>query len=400
MRLAAAWQSHGRVTRLRPELVERGTLRPILLDDDATSFSKDCTTIAFVGAPSANFIVRFLIPERPGSSLGLLPEASIAGAAQITRCGARKAALAGLILEMRSPRGVLETVIARTSGPPPPLRSILADRDPGPIVAVADPGLRPPTSAISERARLFEARARREGALAVSRSSVGSDPTGSGEIVLHHEAGCERISVLGVPDPPHAQRSIDIDAELVGPESRDPIASDLSDSPDAVLEKCDGDKTVSKLRFTGSLPGVPVVVMRASWPLPQGLPVDWGSGPRGSMVSALGIAQTRALAPGPVYESLGVAGITALPVPVEAGACYLVGVTAIRGNPLGVGIQATLPALAAQNQSGPGSSGTSLSFCAMSDEPALLEVDTRGTGLIWLLAVWQTALLPVGEVHE
>jgi hypothetical protein len=41
-----------------------------------------------------------------------------------------------------------------------------------------------------------------------------------------------------------------------------------------------------------------------------------------------------------------------------------------------------------------------LAFCADSESQALLEVEARGVGVVWLLAAWQTGRIPIGEVQQ
>ncbi|HLV21971.1 MAG TPA: hypothetical protein VKZ49_13850, partial [Polyangiaceae bacterium] len=136
-RLASSWARLGRVDRLEPRLLERGEIRPLLLPpglpkrvDEGT-----CTTLVVLGALSTNFVLRFLPAEgRSPLAQGDWPEVSVAGAAELTRCGSRRGSLKRVVVEMRSPRGVLEFLVVETRGKPEPtLRSVLPHRDPGPV---------------------------------------------------------------------------------------------------------------------------------------------------------------------------------------------------------------------------------------------------------------------------
>ena len=102
----------------------------------------------------------------------------------------------------------------------------------------------------------------------------------------------------------------------------------------------------------------------------------------------------------PVYETIGVGGLTALPIEVEPGACYLAAVAPIRGEANGIAVAVSVGKQHGQNNSGPEARGTTLAFCNESEEHGLIEIETRGVGTAWLLAVWQTGQLPVGQVQE
>jgi len=118
-RLKLAWAQQGKLLELSPRLLERGGVRRLFLPRDATDpNTDDCTTIAVLGAPSTNFVLRFLPTDDEEASRDW-PEPSVAGAAQLTRCGARKGLLGRIAVEMRSPRGVLEFIVARSTEPPP-----------------------------------------------------------------------------------------------------------------------------------------------------------------------------------------------------------------------------------------------------------------------------------------
>jgi len=101
-----------------------------------------------------------------------------------------------------------------------------------------------------------------------------------------------------------------------------------------------------------------------------------------------------------VYESLGVSGVTALPLEVDPGVCYLAALAPIRGEPTSVALAVAVGQKHGQNQGPPEGGGTALAFCSNGDDQALLEVEARGVGVVWLFAVWQTGRVPLGEVQE
>src|SRR4051794_333213 len=96
-RLTLAWSAFGRVKRMQPRLLERGDVLPFLLPAEVTDpTTKSCVSVAILAPTSINFVVEYFgdVPD------GDPPESSLAGAVQVTRCGAHKAALDYLALEM------------------------------------------------------------------------------------------------------------------------------------------------------------------------------------------------------------------------------------------------------------------------------------------------------------
>jgi hypothetical protein len=400
--LSKRWAESTRVRRLKPQLLERGTIRPLLLSRAETDpTTESCTTVAVLGANSTSLIMRFLPTEGPLRwPEGEFPEASIAGAVQLVRCGVRKAMLDRLALEMRSPRGVVEILVAQGPRPLPPLLRTLAHRDPGPAAPLGRSGPRPISAPLRDRADALERRARREGARDVGSRLVSAERDGSGEIPLRLDAGCYRLDVLGVPTPEGWPRGVDLDAELAFVPEGTLAAQDRTESADASLSFCVGARKLARLRFAGTIPSSPVVALIARWDLPTGLPASWGPGARAQIAEAVRRHHLRDLGGSPVYSSIGVAGVTVLPLEVEPGACYLAAIAPIRGEPLGIALAAQADTQRAEDNPGASSSGTAVAFCAGQAERALIDVEARGIGLVWLLGVWQTGRMPIGEVAE
>lgn len=401
--LMLAWRTLGDVERLRPELLERGDVRPIPLDPRRIDpENPDCITVAVLGTPGANFVLRFLpLLGEPPLAEDEWPETSVAGAAQITRCGARKTLLPRLAVEMRSPRAVVETVVARSSALLPTFRRALPHRDPGPLFPSAETGPRPMSLPLKRRASRLQERAKREGAQSMAQKLLSSDASGNGSAVLPLEAGCHRLDVLS---PGASERAlahgIDVDIEVALAATGEVLASDATESADASAAFCLGAPQPVRLRFVGSVPGVPVLLLESRWELPGGLPEYWSAEARGHMAEALRRHHHRGLGNLMVYESLGVPGATLLPVEVEPGACYVAVVAPLRGHSASLALAAAVGDRFAQNHGGLEGRGTALSFCSRSENVAQLEVEARGSGLVWLLAVWQASRLGVGEVPQ
>jgi len=398
--LSAAWRAQGSVRALGALLLERGDMRPLLLPPRLVDLSKEgCTSVAVLGTASATFVLHFL-PGAPSWPSGEMPEPSIAGGAQLVRCGARRAMLGRLAIEMRSPRAVVEVVVGQGRLPLPSLRRVLEHRDPGPIAQLTGLGPAPAAAPLELRARAIEARVRREGAQGFTSRRARVDADGKHSSLLELEAGCHRLDVLGAAGPGPGPYGMDIDAVVRSALDGHVLAIDRTESADASAVWCIGSATTARLDFVGALPQSEVLLLLAHWDLPGGLPEHWGPDARAAMAEAVRGHHQRSLGASPVYASLGVQGVTALPVEIEPGACYVAGVTAIRGDPIGIALAVGAGLTQAENHAAPEERGTALAFCAGGDDTALIEVEARGSGVVWLVALWETGRQPLGEVIE
>ena len=396
-RVKLGWARSSKLVEQTPRLLERGAIRRLFLPKEAIDpTTDDCTTVAVLAAPSTNFVLRFLPTAEEGAASRDWPEPSIAGAAQVTRCGARKAMLSRVAVEMRSPRGVLEFVVARSSEPMPSLLKTLPHRDPGPPGRRRETG--PPASLapLADRVLRIQHRNAQNNGLDPYERKVPSSRTGTGNKLFRLDAGCHRFDVLGeASEDEEHPTDVDVMVKSVADDSL--LGEDRSDNADASVEFCVGEQEIVKLSFQGAAPRSDVAVVLASWHLPEGLPQAWGARARASMAEAVGKAQFPALTQSPVFASLGVQGPTFLPVEVLPDACYLVVVAAIRGATNGIAIAAESGGSLGQNQSQPDEPSTSLAFCAEGSDRALIEVEAHGSGLGWLLGVWQVGNVTLGE---
>ncbi len=86
-----------------------------------------------------------------------------------------------------------------------------------------------------------------------------------------------------------------------------------------------------------------------------------------------------------------------MPFQPEPSACYVAAVVRLRGSTYGLSLAATVGASYSQNRSDDEAPGTALTFCATTAEPARLDIDSRGLGLVWMSALFQTGRIELGE---
>jgi hypothetical protein len=388
------------VHRLAPRFLERGDVLPLLIPAELVTENPDgCLTVAVLGTTSMQFLVD---PGGPVGGRGLpdLPEGSLAGALEITRCGAQKAALSNVFFEMRSPRGVIEVLAVGAPKPPPALTTVLPHRDPGPMAPPGGSGPRPTVAPLAVRVQAVEQRAARSGAIELTTEEFTASGLGTGVELVPLGAGCHQFELLAGERTRGDRRAVDLDLEISTADGGEVLATDKSESNDARALVCVGEPLPVTVRFAGAPPGSRITLLRARFDLAAGLPERWPAEARASMSAvlreqALGLGGARL-----VDEALGVQGPTAMPVEVEPGACYLALVVELRGIAQTLSLAARAGAREAQSRAPLDAPGTALSFCAGSASRALIEVEARGFSLVWMSALWQTGRARLGETER
>jgi len=403
-RLALEWSRRGaRTQRLTPIFAEHGQSRIIdIAPDPASDATPGCTTVAILGAPTIDFAVA---PMRDGVLLELLPlpdghpavsldadsVRSAIGIATLTRCNESRRELNRLVVSMRSPRGSIDTVVARSATSLGETRDVLSERVAGVVAPRGNPGRPLEPGPLAERVVRAEEGARFDGASSSSRVSITASADGSGQTRLRLAEGCHRIAVMAaVPSSfPHA--ATDVDAEARDDDGR-VLARDRGENSDARLDFCIGESARITILYGGASGAVPVIVTDAAWPLPSFIPNHWGARVR----AGFALAVRRRYAPSPtapsVVESLGSSGATMVPVSIEPGRCYFAAVAVLRGEPRSMRISATVGDRYVRDDVIDRPEGSGIAFCSGSEESARIEVDVRGNN-----AVWVFALFPFGE---
>lgn len=388
-RLADAWRAVGAsvvVDRSRFLTDESDDDRPIVIVLPALP-EGECTTVVLLGARGLGFHVR--VEADDDETVKRIP--SVAGAVSIERCGGPVPRR--LIVASESGRGAIETVLARSQKPLPPLRTVLPERSGGPLLPSSEPGPLPPLPPPDKRADVAESRARRDGATIATRETwpAGVDGSGTGETVL--APGCHTLQLFA-PDPradhPARRAKLDLDAEMRDDSDDRVLARDRSDAPDALLAACVGESTRVDVVFAGSPSNAQVLVSHVAWPLPEHLPTLWGPEALGHMAHVLQARHVRSLPHEPVAFAQGGAGMTPIPLSLEPGACYLALAMLTKQAARSIGLRVHVGAADAADDRGIDGDGAAVAFCAGYRDHALAEVEARGTALLgWGFALFR-----------
>ncbi|MGO9708838.1 MAG: hypothetical protein ACLQBL_08245 [Polyangiaceae bacterium] len=391
-RVAEEWRKGG-------ALIGRGPSR-FLYDNDtmtitlppAESSAQPCTTVAILGGRGVSFHAKVAgVEDDPIADDPSARAASVAGVLEIGGCGDAAGPLERLRVTSDAGRGAIETIVARSARPPAAIRTVLPERTGGMLPPPPDAGFPPPLSPPEKRADLAELRAVRDGAGRLPRASWTAAGDGSGDVKLSLEGGCHRIEIFAADTRAarlSRRRRLDVDAEIRDSDE-DLLARDRTDNADARLELCVGETTNATVIFAGAPADNTVTVTHAWWPIPPHLPLLWGPEPRARMAHALLARKADAPTEEAVALYGGLAGATAVPVPLEPGACYLAVAAVTNGHARGLGLRATVGAQEARDERTSDDDAGVVAFCARDHRLARLEVEARGASITWGLALYR-----------
>jgi hypothetical protein len=382
-RLKQAWQREARVEQLRPRLTSRGETIPLALPVWATDErSERCTSVTILANPRISFVLQ--VANGPALDV----RSSEVGTVQVSRCGARRVDLNRTLLEMRSPRGIVEVLVAEAAAPLAPLASVLAHRDPGPKSPGGQTGPAPVPPPLALRASAWEAQARRDGATQVERQLVKASGTEIPTARLSLVEGCHRLSALGL-QPAGADAPRDLDLFLRGEALFDLRREDQSENSDAEISVCLAAPAAVRVGVLGLGTTDPAVLQHARFPMPTGLPSHWGPLVRSRLAEAFFRRHSLGAGREPVYEALGVAGRTTLPLSLERRTCYAAASSVLSGNIKALLLEAMPSDRDGASDSTSDSEAVVVAFCTGDDTFTKLRVEAVGPSVAWLAAVWR-----------
>jgi hypothetical protein len=292
-----------------------------------------------------------------------------------------------IAFKMRSPRGTIEVLVARSASPPTSLATLQLARDKGPTPPLSDP-LKPLAGLpADQRMARAEARERAAGASAIATVSMVASSAGTGEFGLRVSPGCHSFDVFGGGSSP-----VDLDAELRPASSNDLLAQDRGEVPDPHLETCVPEVSDLSLRFVGAEPSGQVFVKDAVFVWPSWIDDRWGARVATTYANLFRRRKVPTPGKGPISEVLGGQGSTLSTIAVEPGRCYFAAVALSRGRSRGIRLTASASQSPSMEESGASGSGASVVFCSEDSDEARVRVDAPSASNWWVLSVW-----PLGD---
>jgi hypothetical protein len=184
------------------------------------------------------------------------------------------------------------------------------------------------------------------------------------------------------------RRATDLDAEAHVQEGGRLLARDRADVPDARLDFCLGEQTTVDVAFAGASGASPVTVSDALFATPKTVSARWGPRARAGFAGALNKRHAPAPVDDALFETIGIQGVTQVPLSVTPGQCYLASVALIRGDARAIRLAATVGDRAPHDEALERPEGAAIAFCAGTARSAVIDVDVRGNGPWWALSVW------------
>jgi hypothetical protein len=357
-------------------LLERGETTPIALPPWALDGERgDCTTLALLAPSSTHFLAHLHPwPDRPSAY------ASSAGALQLTRCGRERATLVRVLIEMRSPRAVVHTLVAVGDEAPPPLVETLPARDAGRAAPPGEVGPAPARASLAERLDRFEARAKTSGAAAVARQPVPR----LGYARLSLDPGCHQL-LITAPDSAARFRLLLAEKTDERPERLESL-----DLPDIRHELCTVRPRALLLALEAPGDDEERTLSHARFPLPSDVPSRFGPELAEKLVRALGGANAPRRLGSVVHATLGAQGRTPLPRELLPHTCYLAAAVVAHGQPQQLSLGVRAGGTSREATSADGAVGPRVAFCTGHRSQVDIDVEARGLGLAWLFVLLQS----------
>lgn len=400
-RIEEAWiQASFMVSRLPPSFLASGEAKPIIVPYADDLSRPGCTSVGILGARTTDFIVQ-LSPD--SSSLikeGATPDEghqSDAGSAMLVRCGAARSELRNLVVHMKSPQASIEVLVAHGPRPAPSFESLLPERAAGTTAHTGRPGPPPTVAPLDQRIETATRKIIETGGRVLTSDALNVDTHGNAMRRMHLTSGCHRLVAMPRLRFPGRIGISDTDMEIRNPAGEEVLLRDRGYATDALLELCVGGPEMVDVAIGGVPPGGTVTLLHGHWPVPQGIPREWEPRAQASLSRALLHRRGPTLSEQPVWEGLGVGGTTTVVIPVEPGACYLVGAAAMGGDTRAVQVAARVGARLASDNGGSGIEAGVVSFCVGAEHTARLEIDAIGQRTTWVLGAWRVARAPLGS---
>lgn len=352
------------------------------------AFLPDGTAEGAVPPPSSLPLGHPVVPRGEGGVIR-----SRGGIATLARCGKEQAAhpleAERLLVQSVSPRTAVEVLVVRSQAPIEAADAVLPERAIGPSAPRGDTGRPLDPGPLAARLARVDRRSKEGGAERVLQVAMRASANGGGTFAARLSEGCHTLDVLA-DVPPSPQRGTDVDAEARAGEGGRLLGRDRGEAPDAHLDFCLGEPTEVEVAFLGASGAVDVTLVDARWPLPPGIPTEWGPEARGDIAAALRRRHAPQLPAEPIVTVMGVQGETLVPFAVEPGECYIAVAALMRGEARSVRLAVEIGDRAPRDEIGADrAEAAQVAFCATTEDRAALRVAARGAQPWWLGLVWR-----------
>jgi len=389
--LQATWTAAGAtVRRAAPLFLTQDERRLVRVDSPAGSVKRCVTVVAL-----AERQIGFHLAPGPSPAAGLpAGEAdggkvqSQSGVAVLRDCGDGRLAQGRVEVGMDARRAAVDVLVVAHDAPLVPLVMVLPERAVGPVAPRGELGAPLLLAPVTDREARARQAARNDGAKLIARVVARASDRGGGAAVLKLTKGCHRLNVLA--DQAGASDPVDIDADVRLEGAPAPLRRDRSHAPDGRLDFCLGETAKVEVRFLGAGGPTQVVVLDAYWPVSRTIPTHWGPAAAAGLSWALFRRRAPQPTDPPIFQAVGAPGVTALPLALEPGACYLAAFAAVRDGAGAGRLTVTVGGQSQHDDANEEPRAGAVSFCAPAGvATGRAVVDLRGTKGLWVLALWR-----------
>ena len=378
--------SSNRPYHLGPRILEQGDELPLLLPSALVESPPRCLHIVALAAQSVAFSLNMPSADAEVDDVSV---PSRAGVIEFIRCGEAGVSLSDANVMMLSPRGVVDIVGYIENGPRPSVARILPWRAAGDEAPERNVSHVTPSVALAARLDRLELQAALQAADRTERRIIPREDAKSGQLLIGFDPGCHQLQLVAE----RSDRGIvmdDLDPELVWADNEQPAARELSSSSTPTFRVCTAVARVAKLSFSAFEKDAGAVLFRARFPWPNGIPSNWAVQARNQMAEALFRRHLPSLPSLPSQAWIGGSSATSLVVPVAPRSCYLAMVATSQGSTNDVTLAVTAESRWMADNSFD-NAGAGVAFCVNQAKSVKLDVDSRGTDVVWILGLWNVA---------
>lgn len=237
----------------------------------------------------------------------------------------------------------------------------------------------------------LETKALLQGATRTERRALPVQDREVGETLLGFDPGCHEVRLLADVDWESLDET-NAGAELIWQDSGEIAAQDTLHTRSPTLRVCTAQPRTALFRFPALPAATAVVLLRAHFAWPPGIPAYWALPVRNRVAQVLLQRHMSYLTAPPVRSWMGGGTSLTLKVPLRSNACFVAIVAATEAVAGDIGLE-VMSGVRWSTDSSLDGSAASLAFCQDQGNTATLAVDARDAHSTWILGLWDVSTL-------
>jgi len=376
---------------LGPRVLEQGEELPLLVPERlAPRKSADCLHLVALSAQTVQFVLNIPSLNEMAEDVTI---PSRAGLLEFVHCGLPDESYGGLSLTMLSPRGALDVVSYTDQSPVAGALKRIPWRNSGREASELSLEHRVAVGNFSERIGRLERHAAFRLADRTERKPIPNQDLESGEVLVGFDPGCHEVKLVMDLDTNQTE-ALDLSPELAWTDDSALLATNTSSSHTTTFIVCTATARIARLSFIANPAYLRAVLFRAHYPWPTGIPSNWATEVQNQMALAMFRRHLPSLTSPPSQSWLGGSSATSLSMAVAPRSCYLAIVAASRGSQSDISLSISGESRWIADTS-LDDVAASVAFCVSQVGDVKLDVDARGSDVVWILGIWTIANGPL-----